>query len=53
MPVLVDTTSMSIEEVVDKLIDSSLVQGKDYGFIDHVVTSAREAADEGRPARSK
>jgi ATP-dependent Clp protease, protease subunit len=28
-------------------------QAKDYGFIDHVVTSAREAADEGRPARSK
>jgi len=28
-------------------------QAKDYGFIDHVITSAREAADEGRPARSK
>ena len=26
-------------------------QAKDYGFIDHVITSAREAADEGRPAR--
>ena len=25
-------------------------QAKDYGFIDHVVTSAREAADEGRPS---
>ena len=23
----------------------------EYGFIDHVITSAREAADEGRPAR--
>ena len=28
-------------------------EAKDYGFIDHVITSAREAADEGRPARSK
>jgi ATP-dependent Clp protease protease subunit len=28
-------------------------QAKDYGFIDHVITSAREAADAGRPARSK
>ncbi len=28
-------------------------QAKDYGFIDHVITSAREAADEGRPARNK
>src|SRR5689334_17724730 len=27
-------------------------QAKDYGFIDHVITSAREAADEGRPARA-
>jgi ATP-dependent Clp protease protease subunit len=25
---------------------------KDYGFIDHVITNAREAADEGRPARA-
>src|ERR1700709_2547044 len=28
-------------------------QAKDYGFIDHVISSAREAADEGRPPRSK
>ena len=28
-------------------------QAKDYGFIDHVITSAREAADQGRPAHSK
>src|SRR5690242_6273937 len=28
-------------------------QAKDYGFIDHVITSARQVADEGRPARSK
>ena len=28
-------------------------QAKDYGFIDHVITSAREAADAGRPARNK
>ena len=29
------------------------VQAKDYGFIDHVITSARDAVDEGRPARTK
>ena len=28
-------------------------QAKDYGFIDHVITSALQAADEGRPARNK
>ena len=27
-------------------------QAKDYGFIDHVIKNAREAADEGRPART-
>jgi ATP-dependent Clp protease, protease subunit len=27
-------------------------QAKEYGFIDHVITNAREAADEGRPART-
>jgi ATP-dependent Clp protease, protease subunit len=26
-------------------------QAKDYGFIDQVITSARQAADDGRPAR--
>jgi ATP-dependent Clp protease protease subunit len=26
-------------------------QALEYGFIDHVITSAREAADQGRPAR--
>ena len=24
-----------------------------YGFIDHVISSARQVADEGRPARNK
>jgi ATP-dependent Clp protease protease subunit len=28
-------------------------QAKEYGFIDHVITSALQAADEGRPARNK
>ena len=28
-------------------------QAKDYGLVDQVVTSAREAADDGRPARQK
>ena len=27
-------------------------EAKDYGFIDHVIKSAREAVDEGRPARN-
>ena len=26
-------------------------EAKEYGFIDHVITSARQVADEGRPAR--
>ena len=28
-------------------------QAVDYGLVDQVITSAREAADEGRPARTK
>jgi ATP-dependent Clp protease protease subunit len=28
-------------------------QALEYGFIDHVITSAREAADQGRPARNE
>ena len=28
-------------------------QAKEYGLVDQVITSAREAADEGRPARQK
>jgi ATP-dependent Clp protease protease subunit len=28
-------------------------QAKEYGFIDHVISSALQAADEGRPARNK
>ena len=28
-------------------------EAKDYGFIDHVISSALQAADEGRPARNK
>ena len=27
-------------------------EAKEYGFIDHVITSAKEAVDEGRPARN-
>ena len=27
-------------------------QAKDYGLVDQVIKSAREAADEGRPARN-
>ena len=28
-------------------------QAKEYGFIDNVISSARQVADEGRPARNK
>jgi ATP-dependent Clp protease protease subunit len=28
-------------------------EARDYGFIDHVISSALQAADEGRPARNK
>jgi ATP-dependent Clp protease, protease subunit len=28
-------------------------QAKDYGLVDQVIKSAREAADDGRPARQK
>ena len=28
-------------------------QAMEYGFIDHVISSAREAADQGRPAHTK
>ncbi len=28
-------------------------QAKDYGLVDQVITSAREASDDGRPARKK
>jgi ATP-dependent Clp protease protease subunit len=28
-------------------------QAKDYGLVDQVITSARDAADDGRPARQK
>ncbi|KAA1422034.1 ATP-dependent Clp protease proteolytic subunit [Nocardioides humilatus] len=28
-------------------------EAKDYGLVDHVITSAREAADQGRPAHKK
>ena len=42
-----------VEQDADRDRWFTAVQAKDYGFIDHVITSAREAADEGRPARSK
>ncbi len=49
-------TGQSVEQVEadadrDRWFTSE--QAKEYGFIDKVITSAREAADEGRPARNK
>ncbi|MCW2787566.1 MAG: ATP-dependent Clp protease proteolytic subunit [Marmoricola sp.] len=49
-------TGQSVEQVEndadrDRWFTSE--QAKEYGFIDKVISSAREAADEGRPARNK
>jgi len=49
-------TGQSVEQVEndadrDRWFTSE--QAKEYGFIDKVITSAREAADQGRPARNK
>jgi ATP-dependent Clp protease protease subunit len=42
-----------VEEDADRDRWFTAEQAKDYGFIDSVISSAREAADEGRPARNK
>jgi ATP-dependent Clp protease protease subunit len=49
-------TGQSLEQVTtdadrDRWFTAAAAQ--EYGFIDKVVTSAREAADEGRPAHGK
>ena len=49
-------TGQSVEQVTnDADRDRWFTAGeaKDYGLVDHVITSAREAADQGRPAHTK
>jgi ATP-dependent Clp protease protease subunit len=49
-------TGQSIEQVetdADRDRWFTAEQAKEYGFIDNVISSARQVADEGRPARNK
>ena len=49
-------TGQSVEQIeadADRDRWFTAEQAKEYGLVDQVVTSAREAADDGRPARQK
>ena len=49
-------TGQSVEQVendADRDRWFTAEQAKEYGFIDNVISSARQVADEGRPARNK
>jgi ATP-dependent Clp protease, protease subunit len=46
-------TIEQIEQDADRDRWFTAEQAKDYGLVDQVVTNAREAADDGRPARKK
>jgi ATP-dependent Clp protease, protease subunit len=46
-------TVEQIEQDADRDRWFTAEQAKDYGLVDQVITSAREAADDGRPARQK
>jgi len=46
-------TTEQIEQDADRDRWFTAPEALEYGFIDKVITSAREAADEGRPARNK
>jgi ATP-dependent Clp protease protease subunit len=46
-------TVEQIEQDADRDRWFTAEQAKDYGLVDQVVTNAREAADDGRPARQK
>ena len=53
---IAEHTGQSVEQVVadaDRDRWFTAPQAVDYGLVDKVITSAREAADEGRPARTK
>ncbi len=46
-------TVEQIEQDADRDRWFTAEQAKDYGLVDQVITSARDAADDGRPARQK
>jgi ATP-dependent Clp protease protease subunit len=56
LDLIAEHTGQTVEQVVadadrDRWFTSD--QAVEYGLVDQVITSAREAADEGRPARTK
>jgi ATP-dependent Clp protease protease subunit len=56
LDLIAEHTGQSVEQVVadaDRDRWFTADQAVDYGLVDQVITSAREAADEGRPARTK
>jgi ATP-dependent Clp protease protease subunit len=56
LDLIAEHTGQSVEQVVadaDRDRWFTADQAVDYGLVDQVITSAREAADEGRPARQK
>ena len=56
LDLIADHTGQSVEQVVadaDRDRWFTAEQAVEYGLVDKVVTNAREAADEGRPARTK
>jgi ATP-dependent Clp protease protease subunit len=53
---IAEHTGQSVEQVIadaDRDRWFTADQAVEYGLVDQVITSAREAADEGRPARTK
>jgi ATP-dependent Clp protease, protease subunit len=49
-------TGQSVEQIetdADRDRWFTAPEAKEYGMVDQVITSAREAADDGRPARQK
>ena len=56
LDLIAEHTGQSVEQVVadaDRDRWFTADQAVDYGLVDQVITSAREAADDGRPARQK
>ena len=56
LDLIAEHTGQTVEQVVadaDRDRWFTAEQAVEYGLVDKVVTNAREAADEGRPARTK
>ena len=56
LDLIAEHTGQSVEQVVadaDRDRWFTADQAVEYGLVDQVITSAREAADEGRPARKQ